>query len=175
VKRLAAVLMLAVSASAAAQEGEPAQRRPPIHDRDEAVRMVDAYIAGRLKESLGLSDQQVANVLPLVTRLHRERREAVHRRLQSLRELRRLLASGAATEAEVDGKLRELKRLENEEPLRLRRNREAVDTALTPLQQAKFRVLEAEVEQKIRSLRRGRTGRPGSRRQPPDEEPQPQP
>jgi Spy/CpxP family protein refolding chaperone len=175
VKQLAAVLMLAVSASAAPQEGEPARRRPPTHDRDEAVRMVDAYIAGKLKESLGLTDQQVEKVLPLVTQLHRERRESVHRRIQSLRELRRLLASGTATEAEVDRKLLELKRLENEEPLRLRRNREAVDAAFTPLQQAKFRVLEAEVEQKIRSLRRGRAGRPGSRRMPPDEEPEPQP
>lgn len=170
-KRLAAVLALAVTATAAAQE----RGRPPRHDRDEAFKAVDAYIAGRLKESLGLGDEQVAKVLPLVTQLHRDRREAFHRRVQSLREMRRLLASGSATEAEVQQKLLEVKRLENEEPLRLRRNREAVDAALTPLQQAKFRVLEAEVEQKIRSLRHGRSGRPGFRRPPPDEEPQPQP
>jgi Spy/CpxP family protein refolding chaperone len=175
VKRLAAILVLAVSASAAAQERDPAARRPRPHDRDEAFRMVDAYIAGRLKESLGLNDQQAARVLPLVTQLHRDRREAVHRRMQSLREMRRLLASGAATEAEVEQKLLEVKRLENEEPIRLQRDREAVDAALTPLQQAKFRALEAEVEQKIRSLRHGRRGRPGSDREPPDEEPPPQP
>ena len=174
-KRLAAVLMLAVAVSAAAQEREETPRRPPPPDRDEAFRMVDAYIAGRLKESLGLNDQQVAKVLPLVTQLHRDRREGLHRRMQGLREMRRLLASGAATEAEVEQKLLELKRLENDEPLRLRRDREAVDAALTPLQQAKFRVLEAEVEQKIRSLRHGRPGRPGARRAPSDEEPPPQP
>lgn len=174
-KRLAAALMLAVCASAAAQEMEQGSRRPPPHDRDEAFRMVDAYIAGKLKDSLGLNDQQVAKVLPLVTQLHRDRREAIHGRMQSLREMRRLLASGAATETEVEQKLVELKRLENEEPVRLRRDREAVDAALTPVQQAKFRVLEAEVEQKIRSLRHDRPGRPGARRQPPDEEPPPQP
>jgi Spy/CpxP family protein refolding chaperone len=89
--------------------------------------------------------------------------------------MRRLLASGAATETEVEQKLVELKRLENEEPVRLRRDREAVDAALTPVQQAKFRVLEAEVEQKIRSLRHDRPGRPGARRQPPEDEPPPQP
>jgi len=175
VKRLALVLMLAVSASVAAQERDQGARRPAPRDRDEAFRMVDAYIAGKLKDSLGLNDQQVAKVLPLVTQLHRERREAFHRRMHGLREMRRLLASGAATEAEVEQKLLELKRLENEEPLRLRRNREAVDAALTPLQQAKFRVLETEVEQKIRSLRHGRPGRPGSRRPTPDEEPPLQP
>jgi Spy/CpxP family protein refolding chaperone len=175
VKRLAAVLVLAVSSTALAQERGAAPRRPPRHDRDEAFKMVDAYIAGKLKESLGLGDEQVARVLPLVTQLHRDRREAFQRRMQSLREMRRLLASGAATEAEVQQKLLEVKRLENDEPLRLRRDREAVDAALTPLQQAKFRVLESEVEQKIRSLRRGGSGRPGSRRPPPDEEPQPEP
>ena len=174
-KRLAAILLLAVSASAAAQDREQDPRRPPPHDRDEAIRMVDAYIAGKLRDSLGLNDQQVARVLPLVTQLHRDRREAFHSRMQSLREMRRLLASGAATEAEVEQKLLELKRMENEEPLRLRRNREAVDAALTPLQQAKFRVLEAEVEQKIRALRHGRPGRPDARRAPSDEEPPPQP
>jgi Spy/CpxP family protein refolding chaperone len=174
VKPLVAILVLAVAASAAAQERDQAPRRPPYGDRDEAFRMVEAYIAGKLKESLELNDQQVAKVLPLVTQLHRDRREALHRRMQGLREMRRLLASGAATEAEVQQKLLELKRLENDEPLRLRRDREAVDAALTPLQQAKFRVLEAEVEQKIRSLRHGRSGRPG-RRPAPDEEPPQQP
>jgi Spy/CpxP family protein refolding chaperone len=174
VKRLAAILIVAVCVPAAAQERQGSPRRPP-HDRDEAFRMVDAYIAGKLKDSVGLNDQQVAKVLPLVTQLHRDRREALHRRMQGVRELRRLLASGAATEGEVEQKLLELKRLENEEPLRLRRDREAVDAALTPLQQAKLRVLEAEVEQKIRSLRRSRPGGPGSRRPPPDEEPPPQP
>jgi hypothetical protein len=176
VRRLAAALILAVAAAAAAQERDQGARRAPPRDREEAFRMVDAYIAGRLKESLGLNDQQVAKVLPLVTQLHRDRREAVHRRMQSLREMRRLLASGTATQPEVEQKLLELKGLESDEPLRLRRDREAVDAALSPLQQAKFRVLEAEVEQKIRSLRHGRPGRPGSRRGPPsDEEPPPQP
>ena len=129
--------------------------------------MVDAYIASNLQESLGLTDEQLATLLPLVTRLHQDRRALVHQRLQNLRELRGLLASGTATESQVAQRLAEAKRLENEEPQRLRRDREAVDAALSPLQQAKFRVLEAEVEQKIRGLRgrrpgpRGRRGGPG--------------
>jgi Spy/CpxP family protein refolding chaperone len=125
--------------------------------------MVDAYIASNLRESLGLTEEQLAKLLPLVTRLHHDRRELVHRRLQNLRELRVLLASGAATEAQVAQRLAEAKRLESEEPMRLRRDREAVDAALSPLQQAKFRVLEAEVEQKIRGLRGRMRGRPGTR------------
>jgi Spy/CpxP family protein refolding chaperone len=177
VKRLAAALILAACASAAAQEAAPPAGRPPRPDRpdrEEAFRMVDAYIAGKLQESLGLTDDQFAKVLPMVTQLHRDRREVFHRRQQLLRELRRTLASGTATEAEVQQGLAEVKRLENDEHVRLRRDREAVDAALTPLQQAKFRVLEAEVEQKIRSLRM-RGGRPGPHRRGPDDEPRPQP
>jgi Spy/CpxP family protein refolding chaperone len=151
--RLAAALVLAACASAAAQDVAPRSVRPPRPDREEAFRMVDAYIAGKLQQSLGLNDDQVARVLPLVTQLHRDRREVIHRRQQLLRDLRRRLASGTATEGEVEQRLLEVKRLENEEQARLRRNREAVDAALTPLQQAKLRVLETEVEQRIRSLR----------------------
>ena len=111
-------------------------------------------------------------------KLHNDRRDLVHRRLQSLRELRRLLASGAATEAQVGERLRDVKKLEVDEPAMLRRDRDAVDAALSPLQQAKFRVLEAEVEQKIRSLRNRMQmeGRPGGRgRRQPGEPQTPQP
>jgi Spy/CpxP family protein refolding chaperone len=167
------LILAACASAAAAQEAAPPAGRPPRHDREEAFRMVDAYIAGKLKGSLGLTDDQLAKVLPMVTQLHRDRREIFHRRQQLLRDLRRTLASGTATEAEVQQSLAEVKRLENDENVRLRRDREAVDAALTPLQQAKFRVLEAEVEQKIRSLRM-RGGRPGPHRRGPDDEPRPQ-
>jgi hypothetical protein len=147
--------------------------------RDEAFKMVDAYVVSNLQESLGLTDEQFTRLLPLVMKLHNDRRDLVHRRLQSLRELRRLLASGGATEAQVDERLREVKKLENDEPAMLRRDRDAVDAALSPLQQAKFRVLEAEVEQKIRGLRNRMQmeRRPGGRgrREAPAEPQAPQP
>ena len=175
--RVLGTLMI-VSLAAAASAQEPARPEGPGgRARDEAFKMVDAYIVSNLQESLGLSDEQFTRLLPLVMKLHNDRRDIVHRRIQGLRELRRVLATGGATEAQVEERLREMKKLENEEPALLRRDREAVDGALTPLQQAKFRVLESEVEQKIRALR-GRMqmqGRPGGRgrRQAPGEEPAP--
>ena len=66
--RLLAALVLAAG-TAHAQED---QRR---HDREEAFRMVDAYVVSHLQESLGLSDEQFAKAVPLVTKLQRERRE----------------------------------------------------------------------------------------------------
>ena len=86
-------------------------------------------------------------------------------------ELRRLLASGGATEAGVTELLRQVKAAEAEEPAVLRKDRDAIDAALSPVQQAKFRVFEAEVERKIRELiraqRRGGASRPGARPSPP--------
>ena len=67
-------------------------------------------------------------------------------------DLRRLLASGGATEAKVTELLREVKAAEAEEPGLLRKDRDAIDAVLSPVQQAKFRVLEVEVEHKIREL-----------------------
>jgi Spy/CpxP family protein refolding chaperone len=159
----AAALIVLLSAAAFAQDYAPPQEGAPGQHREEAFRMVDAYIVSNLQESLGLTDEQFSRLLPLVRRLHQGRRQLVQRRLQNLRELRRLLASGRATEAQVEQRLREAKRLENEEPLLLRQDREAVDATLSPLQQAKFRVLEAEVEQKIRGLRRRQFDRPSPR------------
>ena len=144
----------------------PRRERPP---GEEAAKMVDAYIVGNLQESLGLTDEQFVKLLPLVKKLQTGRREAVLGRMRAVRELRRLLGSGKGTEAQVLDRLAEVKRLESEGQDRIRADLESIDAALTPLQQAKFRVLEADVERRIREIlgemrrqRRGTSGRPAS-------------
>jgi Spy/CpxP family protein refolding chaperone len=114
--------------------------------------MIDAYIVSNLQESLGLTDEQFVKLLPLVKRLQTDRRAVLQRRQQALMELRRLLASGDATEARVTELLAQVKAAEAEEPVLLRKDRDAIDGVLSPVQQAKFRVLEVEVEHKIREL-----------------------
>lgn len=124
----------------------------PERPRDEAFKMIDAYIVSNLQESLELTDDQFVKLLPLVKRLQTDRRALVQRRQQALAELRRLLASGGATEPRVAELLHEVKAAEAEEPTLLRKDRDAIDGVLSPIQQAKFRVLEVEVEHKIREL-----------------------
>lgn len=155
------VLGLVVAASAArAQVEEPAQRP----QREEAFRLVDAYVVSHLQEGLGLSDEQFAKVVPLVTRLQRERRDYLIGRVRLMREMRRLLRQGGGVEAQVLERLAESKKLEAEGPERIRRDLEALDAALSPLQQAKYRVLEGEVERRMRELaNRVRGARPGPR------------
>ena len=146
----AASLVLASFALVALAQTPPDP--PPPGAREEAGRMVDAYVLSNLQESLGLSDDQFVRLLPLVKRLQAERREAMERRSRALREMRRLLKSGSATEPEVLAHLKELKGIEEEDPARARKGMEAIDTLLTPLQQAKFRVFESDVSQKLREL-----------------------
>ncbi len=168
---LTACLAIAAPA-AAAQEGrgqpggagaEGARARG-----EEAFKMVEAYLVSNLQESLSLTDEQFVKALPLVKRLQGQRREYYLARARLLREMRRLMRSGTASEAQVVETLRQLKALDSEGPARTRANMEALDAALTPIQQAKYRLLEVEVEQRMRELmRRTRAEGPGRGERPP--------
>ncbi len=149
---LLATAGLALLAAASPQPPPPEAPRGERRPGAEAGKMVDAYLVSNLQESLGLSDEQFVKLLPLVKHLQTERRELAQRRNKAVRELRRLLNSGTATEPQITEILQELKAVEGEGPLQLQRSRGAIDAVLTPLQQAKFRVLEVEIEQKIRDL-----------------------
>ena len=142
-----AVLALACLASGAGAQGGGGAR-----PRDEAFKMVDAYIVSNLQESVGISDEQFARLLPLVKRLQNDRRELAQRRGRALGEMRRVLESGTATETRVLDLLKDVKAVESTHHETIRRDMDAIDQVLTPIQQAKFRVLEGEVERKIRAL-----------------------
>jgi len=116
--------------------------------------MVDAYVIANIQESLDLDDDQYTRVIPLVNKLQKTRREFFRERGQALRQMRRLLRSGAATEAQVEAALKAFNVVETEGPERIRAQLSALDAALTPLQQAKYRIFELEVEQRMRELMR---------------------
>jgi Spy/CpxP family protein refolding chaperone len=145
---LAALSSAAVAQPPGREGGPPPQGRP----RDEVFKMVDAYLISNLQESLGLSDEQFVKLLPLVKRLQTERRALVQKRIQTLMAMRRLVGGGAVNDARVTELMKELRALETEEPVIVRRHMDAIDAELTPVQQAKFRILEVEVERRIREL-----------------------
>jgi hypothetical protein len=125
--------------------------------------MVDAYFLSNLQESLGLTDEQFVRILPLVKRLQSDRRQFAQRRQRALQEMRKQLQSGGATEGRLEELLREVKAVESELPTVIRRDLDAIDSVLTPIQQAKYRVLELEVERKIGQIMmqmRGQARRP---------------
>jgi Spy/CpxP family protein refolding chaperone len=154
-RRLATALVVVLAAASARAFARP--EGPPVRSErhaggEEAFEMVDAYIVGHLQKSLGLDDEQFAEVLPLVQKLHADRRDFYLSRARALRRLRLLLGSGTATEAEVLAQLRQLEALEEQGPAKVHRSLETLDAALTPMQQAKYRVLEFEVEHRLRRL-----------------------
>ena len=75
--RLIGAAVLACGGAGPASGGAGA---PGAGPRDDAFRMVDAYIVSNLQESLGLTDEQFVKALPLVKRLQRDRRELAQRR-----------------------------------------------------------------------------------------------
>jgi Spy/CpxP family protein refolding chaperone len=163
--RIALTLVAALGAATVLAQGGPAAGadRPA---RTEAFKLVDAYVVSNLQESLGLTDEQFAKAIPLVKKLQTERREYYLERARKVREMRGLLHEGGATEAQVLDLLRQLKALDAEGPEQVRKNLAALDAVLSPIQQAKFRVLEADVEQRMRELMsraRQRGPRPGAR------------
>lgn len=120
--------------------------------RDETFRLMDAYLISNLQESLGLTDEQFVKALPLVKKLQSDRRDSARKRMQSLRLLRQALDSGSATESGVADLLKEVKSAAAFEHAATTQNLEALDAGLTPLQQAKYRVFEAEVDIRMRRL-----------------------
>ena len=170
--RMSAACLLVVLAAGWAGAQTPAARRP----REEAFKMVEAYIVSNLQESLGLTDDQFARLLPHVKRLQKDRRDFAQRKGRTMAELRRILESGSATEPRVAELMKEVKAVEVEQPETVRKDMEAIDGVLTPVQQAKFRLMEVEVERKIRALMndlRAPNRNPGRNRRPAEEEPEP--
>ena len=145
--KIAAGCLLVVLVAGSASAQAPA-RRP----REEAFKMVEAYLVSNLQESLGLTDDQFAKLLPHVKRLQKDRRDLNQKRGRVMGELRRILESGSATEPRVAELMKEVRAVEAELPETVRKDMEAIDGVLTPVQQAKYRLLEVEVERKIRAL-----------------------
>lgn len=120
--------------------------------RDETFRLMDAYMISNLQESLGLTDDQFARALPIVKKLQSDRRDFARRRMAALRSLRKTLTAGTATESSVADLLKEVKAASEDEHVGTARNLDSLDAVLSPLQQAKFRVFEAEVDLRLRHL-----------------------
>lgn len=167
VAALAAVLAAGSAASAQPARGGPGRREA----REELFRMVDAYVVSTLQESLGLTDGQFARLLPAVRRLQSTRRDFAEKRRDTLAEIRQVLASGTGTDARVADLMGRLRTMERDEPVAVRKEADAVDAQLTPVQQAKLRLMESRIEQRLRELvRRGRGAGPRGRGQGEDSE-----
>jgi hypothetical protein len=150
----AAVIAPAGSGIAAAQARAadapartPAQAPPAAEapDQAEVIRLFDAYAVMQAQEALRLDD---ATFGPFVTRLRalqEVRRRHVRQRNAALRELRRLLDT-TGNEARMKERLETLARLDDTAAAEEAKARASIDELLDVRQQARFRVLEQQLE-----------------------------
>ena len=156
--RLGIVLVLALAKGALAHAQDPA----PEPEHRAAIReQARGLLAARLKSDVGLSDAQVANVLPRIEAIEDARREARRSRLRLLGDLRRDLDAGAS-DATLQGGLDALDRNERDEDRATREGLAKLDAALTVPQRVRVRFLlvqlRGEIARQVQSIRQGRRG-----------------
>jgi hypothetical protein len=145
-----AIAVLALVAGVAAAQDAP--EGPRGRPREEIFRLIDDYVARSLQEKVGLTDEQLERALPLVRRLNADRRRFAERRMRASFQMRRAVRAGSITDARAAEMVQEAKAAEVEEAAAVRAGQEAVDGVLTPVQQVKYRILETEIEHRLREL-----------------------
>jgi hypothetical protein len=160
-----ACTVLAVSPAGAQRE------RPRAADERMAARDVqqlfDAYVLMQAQERLALSDQQYPQFVQRLKALQNARRESQAARVAIIQELSRTLAGktgSSADEVALKDGLRRLRETDERSAADVRRAADAVDQVLDVRQQARFRVLEAQMERRkvellLRARQAARAGR----------------
>ena len=150
--------------------GDPTVPPPPPGDGSggdpqggsEMRKSLALFFVHRARVEIGLADDQVLKLLPLVEKVEESRRASVERRSEFAQQLRRLADNPAAREDEVMPLIRLIDKEEERARLEQDRIREEMLALFTPQQRAKF-VLFAHrfrgtLEQKLRDFHRGERG-----------------
>lgn len=158
---LVAGLVMAVAPASA----QPGRGRPqPEHMRPADVeRTFDDLVLRQARQRLELDRDQMQPFTERVRALQMVRRRGIGERLRLLAELGRLAGprQTAPDEAEISARLAELSEFEARQAAALRQAYSSLDEVLTPVQRARFRVLEEQLERrKIELITRARKGRP---------------
>ena len=135
----------------------------------EIQKLFDAYLVMEAQQALGLTDQQYPQFLARLRTLQDTRRRNQQQRMQLMNQLQRLTNPRAAErgdEAAIKERLAALQDLGN--AVEMRKAYAALDEVLDVRQQARFRVLEEQIERrKIELLMRARQQNRQLKKQPP--------
>jgi hypothetical protein len=147
--------------------------RPPLDapgelSPAEIQRLFDAMLVADAQQALTLSDKQYPDFITRLRALQETRRNNLLQRLKLMAELQRLSnpRGPAGDEATIKERLAALQELESRSAADLRRAYNQIDEVLDVRQQARFRVLEEQIERrKLELLMRARQNRLQQRRQ----------
>jgi hypothetical protein len=169
---LAAVLLAVGIGTAEAQRQTPPRGRAAGEAAGlspaEVVNMLDAYALVQAQDTLRLGDQQYGEFVARLKRLQQVRRRNLQQRATILQELRRLAGNqgGEADETAIRDRLKALGEHDDRAAREIRQAYQSLDEVLDPRQQARFRLLEEQLERrKIDLLQRARQGAARDRRQ----------
>jgi len=141
---------------AAPPEGQAAGVSPV-----ELQQLFDAYVMIQAQESLKLSESQYPQFLPRLKALQEVRRRHQMERTRIVQDLRRLVQGegDAANRERVTERLTALKELETKSTAEVAQAVERLDEVLEPVQRAKLRILDEQMERrKLELLMRARQG-----------------
>jgi len=118
----------------------------------EIRRMFDSYALMQAQEQLKITEEQFPRFLTRFKALQDLRRRTLQERNRRLQELRRLTNDPLADEAHMKDQVKALQDLEDRSQGEMRKAYEAIDQVLDIRQQARFRVLEEQMEQRMLQL-----------------------
>ena len=173
------VLALLVASVASSVEAQPRGQQPapsnaPMDDMSpvQVHQLFDAMLVMQAQDALTLSEPQYAQFVSRLKALQDARRRHQQDRVRLIAELQRLTNPRnpkPADEAALMRRLSALQELESRQAADLRRAYDGIDEVLDPLQRARFRVLEEQIERrKLELVGRARQNnqRPPTRRPP---------
>jgi hypothetical protein len=140
----------------------------PGVSQGELQRLFDAYVLMQAQETLQLSDAQYPRFLARLRALQEVRRRTLVERTRIIQELRRIVQGRVeGTEAgRLPERLKALRDVEARSEGEIRQASDSLDEVLEPLQQARWRILEEQMERRkldllmrARQNNRGRGGR----------------
>lgn len=159
---VALVLGAALSSGAAAAQpgGRAGRQTPPAAGAGEEPnvtpaeirKMFDSYALMQAQEQLHITDDQFPKFLTRFKALQDVRRRTLGERNRLLQELRRLANDPQGDEAAMKDRIKALEDLDDRSHADIRRAYDAIDQVLDARQQARFRVFEEVMEQRMLQL-----------------------
>jgi hypothetical protein len=151
-----ALIAVSIGVSGAPSVGARQQQPPPQSDQAngqvnvtpaQIQDLFESYVMMQAQRQLRLTDQQLPQFIIRLKALQNTRRRAENQRLRLLQELRQLTqAEDKVDEAQVRDRLKALDDLEMSSSTEIKQAQANLDQVLDVRQQARFRILELQIE-----------------------------
>lgn len=127
------------------------QRQPLRPGRPALEDMVEGFYIGQFPQQVEVGDEQYAKILPVLRQHLKDRREISARRTRSLNQLRMMVQRGASDD-DIRRTIADIDKADADAEASRERFLSNVDPLLTVQQQARVRIFQVAIEQRIRQM-----------------------